>query len=170
MIEQPHYGLGDITHPSNNRDIIIGMNTTFHDVRRIGRRFVQSRTEPLALGSVLTFKFDEARDLHMLICHTMKPNNWTDAHKHVRFGLDFLWNLHGTSRQFSIVQIGTGRNGIRGGAESDRINRAISNSFLDMKLFVNYEEPAEAVAQAEVIPLRPFQAWNAAEGVQQLAA
>ena len=134
--------VGDITNVTNKRHIILGMNDTLEDlVNRIGRPYVEklraSLTKPLELGSVLSFRFDQDRNLHMLVCHKIGFGGWKDADKYVRFGLDYLEHAEYNGRdEFSIVQIGTGPIGIRDGAVFHSINTAIANSYLPVTLFV----------------------------------
>tara|TARA_B100000508_G_scaffold77059_1_gene59946 strand:- start:2125 stop:2646 length:522 start_codon:yes stop_codon:yes gene_type:complete len=164
---------GDITHPSNKRDIIIGMNRTLQNVTGIGYPFVSglNLAGELELGGVLSFKFDHGRHLHMLICHTNEIGGWEDSHKYVRFGLDFLWQQDTDGRDFSIVEIGTGKNGRKQGADAPRIHRAMGNSFLDLTLFVNHNDPERVAAHdALVVPMEAYRAWTPQGGIVELAA
>lgn len=160
----------DITSPENPCDIIIGMNTALDDVTGIGRRFVRDRIPAAALdlGSVITFQFDKKRRLHMLICHELGTGGWRGAPQYVRFGMDYLDHLD-DGRDYSIVQIGTGRIGRRDGADASAIHQAMATSYLLADLYVY--DAARQIAMAEVIDLpRPLRAWSVAEGELQLAA
>lgn len=129
--------LGDITSPKNHADIIIGMNSTFTDVLGLGRRFIKriSAPHPITLGSVVSFKYDGLRQIHMLVCHEIGRGGWENSQKHVRYGLDYLWHCH-PDRKYSIVEIGNGRVGRRDGANPGKIKTAIATSFLPVTLFV----------------------------------
>jgi hypothetical protein len=157
--------IGDITSPNNTRDIIIGMNTDLQDVTGIGLRFVRNLipAAALELGSVISFDFDPARKLHMIICHKLGHGGWKDADKYVRFGMDYLDHLNDDRRTHSIVQIGTGRVGVRDDADAGAIRTAMADSFLCVDLFV-YDGLAMEEAQSDREPLRPLFAWNAMKG------
>lgn len=165
----------DITSRDNRRDVIIAMNAQFKDVRGIGLPFVNriTLTHPIDLGSVLSFRFDEGRNLHMLICHELGNGGWRKADQYVRYGLDFLWQQDGNAaKQYSIVSIGTGRVGLRDGADHRAIRTAIANSFLPVYLFVLPKEkigqPMEAFLAAPNIV--PFRAWSPERGVEEIRA
>jgi hypothetical protein len=138
----------DITtlNPVEPADIIVGMNTELKelDSLHLPQRWQSEQSYPLPLGSVLSFRLDRKRLLHMLICHSLKQNGWVDADKYVRIGMDYLWRLHGINRDFSIVQIGAGRIGTAGGADVNKIRAAMAASFLSVTLFVkDSERPAD---------------------------
>ncbi len=164
---------GDITHPSNKRDIIIGMNAQLQDVTGIGRKFVRDLIPPkaLELGSVISFDFDHRRRLHMIICHHLGKNGWVEADKHVRFGMDFLNHMNDLKRKYSIVQIGTGRIGQRDGANVADIFTAMATSYLPVQLFIHRPIEQVAVVNAIDVPsLRPLRAWHPISGELQLVA
>ena len=164
--------VGDITGKENPADIVIGMNPMFGEASAIGHPFV-SKIIPLdlaALGSVLTFDFEGTRQLHMIICHKLGPGGWKNSEKFVRFGLDYLWQTSSPQRLFSIVQIGLGPVGIIDGADYPLINRAMSDSHLEMTLYVRseQEEPEQSprVTRAEApLLLRFRQGWSFDKGV-----
>jgi hypothetical protein len=135
--------VGDITDPRNRRHIIIGMNSTLDDVIGIGVPYANklraSLVNPLTLGHVLSFRYDEGRRLHMIICHNIGFGGWKNADQHVRFGMDYLNQTEGETGEFSIVQIGTGKIGKRDGADHVAIRTAIATSFLPVTLFVRGE-------------------------------
>jgi hypothetical protein len=165
--------LGDITHPNNNRDIIIGMNSTLSDVTGIGLTFVSKYPDlhqPIELGSVLSFRFDASRYLHMIICHSIGTGGWKNAHQYVRFGLDYLWHTEG-GREYSAVRIGNGRVGKRDGANEAKIRTAMTTSFLPLALYL-FDPAQEAVAErsAVIVPLRAFRAWHPRYGEERIAA
>jgi hypothetical protein len=158
---------GDITTRENSSDIIIAMNTELGDVRGIGKPFVSkiARTRGLQLGSVFSFSFDTDRALHMLICHKLGTDGWTDADSYVRFGLDFLWQKQ-RDVEHSIVRIGTGRVGKRDGADHARILTAMATSHLKLRLFVLPDE-REQVAMENLLSspnLVPFRQWSRETG------
>ncbi len=168
---------GDITSPNNRRDIIIGMNTNLGDVKGIGLHFARNLklTHPLTLGGVLSFKYDEGRHLHMLVCHELGGGGWKNAERYVRFGLDYLWHSEivekFTTREFSIVEIGTGRVGMRDGANAPLIHQAMTFSHLELTLFVNFNNVGRvAGADAIVVPLRAYRAWTPQHGEERLVA
>jgi hypothetical protein len=169
-----HIRVGDITAPIHVADIIIGMNADLDDVRGIGREFVKNviPARALKLGSVVSFDFGDGRDLHMIICHKLGKGGWVNADRHVRFGLDYLEHTRAIGKTYSIVQIGTGRIGIRDHADPVAILSAMATSFLPVTLFVNDLEldqmPADLGEQRPV--LRPFRAWVPHEGEVALAA
>ena len=166
---------GDITSRDNPADIIIGMNSELSDVTGIGLPFVKDAipTRLIQLGSVITFDFDGDRRLHMIICHHLGQGGWDGAERHVRFGLDYLDHLeqmhNERDRQYSIVQIGTGRVGMRDGADHTAIHLAMAQSHLELELFVF--KPLQ-VANADVIaaPLRPMSAWSPIHGENEVRA
>lgn len=163
--------IGDITAPSNRCDIIIGMNTDLEDVTGIGLRFVREviPNAALQLGSVISFNFDARRKLHMIICHELHRGGWAGADRHVRFAMDYLDHLNDEKRDHSIVQIGTGRVGVRDGADAASIRTAMAESFLAVDLFVFDGKPAmEAVAS--IPPLRALHAWSPLSGELLMAA
>lgn len=166
--------IGDITSPKDNpdADIIIGMNIALHDVRGIGRDAIKNITHAfdLDLGSVITFPFDENRNLHMIICHQLGMGGWDDADQYVRFGMDFLWQQRPHKRaQYSIVQIGTGRVGERYGADVPSIITAMATSHLPVTLFV---PPKPVVANDALSRMMqpPSRVWHTARGELSLVA
>ncbi len=171
-----HIVPGDITDPRNKADIIIGMNSALNDVTGIGLPFVKQSipTRAIQLGSVISFNFDTNRKLHMLICHHLGEGGWAGADRHVRFGLDYLEHLAHmdeeppVERDYSIVHIGTGRVGIRDGADKVAIHRAIADSHLTVDLFV-YKKPEEAAVVSMRTPLVPFRAWSPNFGEERMS-
>ena len=164
--------VGDITSPANPKHIIIGMNSQLNDVTGIGRPFVNKiRTaHPIKLGSVLSFEFDDTRDLHMLICHHLGADGWADSDRHVRYGMDYLWQTEKHTEAFSIVAIGTGRIGIRDGADAVAIQAAMANSYLPADLFI-YPEPERVTKQDEFfVPLRAYRHFHPIFGEERLVA
>jgi len=165
--------VGDITSPENRADIIIGMNTKLQDVTGIGLPFVKkiNALHPIDLGSVLSFKFDDDRNVHMIICHRLGDNGgWKDADMHVRFGMDYLWHTERNGRKFSTVQIGTGRVGVRDGADPVCIRTAMATSHLPVTLFVfNPRETVAAVIELER-PMTAYRAWHPVHGEERLVA
>ncbi len=166
--------VGDITGSDNPRDIIIGMNTELQEVHGIGKPFVREieAVYPLQLGSVLSFEFDDRRHLHMIVCHCLGRNGWSQSDRYVRFGMDYLWRRDGETRQFSIVKIGTGRIGKRDGADHAAIHTAMATSYLPVHLFLY--EAGEAVA-ADIglrmpTTLRAYRRWDMTHGEMSLAA
>lgn len=162
---------GDITSPRNTRDIIIAMNDEFEDVTGIGRRFVENLVGVTPeLGSVVTFKFDSIRRVHMLVCHKLGPKGWHQAERHVRYGMDYINHLNDNPRRgFSIVEIGTGRVGRRDGADPAAIRKAMEESYLPAVLYKR-EERAAAVVDLWSRPLTPLVAWAPVTGQIALAA
>lgn len=162
-----HIIQGDITHPNNRTNPIIGMNSDLRDVTGIGLPFVRDAvpTRALQLGSVISYGFGQGRTLHMIICHHLGVGGWADAPKHVRFGLDFLEHVSEPDEEFSIVQIGTGRVGMRDGADAPAIRTAMTNSYLDVDLFIYDPHEHQAAVVHKPTPLRPFRAWAPMEGV-----
>ncbi len=167
---------GDITAPRNRRDIVIGMNASLMDVTGIGRPFVANLGihVPLDLGSVLSFRYDDERDLHMLICHHIGVE-WTHADRYVRFGLDSLWystHTKGKDREYSIVDIGTGRIGLSAGADTMAIRSAIALSFLPVTLFTLPPSKVEVLAEraAKRPPLHAYRVISPSRGEERLAA
>ncbi|MBX9906336.1 hypothetical protein K2X96_00375 [Patescibacteria group bacterium] len=166
---------GDITSSENPADIVIGMNSRLQDVVGIGRPFIERITaaNPVNLGSVLSFKFDDRRLLHMIICHHLGSGGWVGADMHVRFGMDYLWQQpESHARKHSIVQIGTGRVGRRDGANAASIHTAMTTSFLPVTLFIfNQREAEAAVERLRVRPsLVPLRMWHPERGEMELAA
>ena len=165
---------GDILKPQNRADIIIGMNAELQEVTGIGLPFAwQIRREaPIPLGTVFSFELDENRQLHLLVCHHIGEGGWVNADKYVRFGLDYLWQSEPHSKQFSAVQIGTGRSGMRDGADFPSIHTAMATSHLPLELFIY--KPLERVAvESRATPprtLTAFRSWNIREGELALAA
>jgi hypothetical protein len=163
--------VGDITAPENNADLIIGMNSQLIDVYGIGKPFVNkiNTIHPIMLGSVLSFTFDDCRNLHMLICHHLGKGGWNNADKYVRYGMDYLWHSESNAKRFSIVQIGTGRVGIRDDADSTSIRTAMANSFLPVDLFI-FEQPKQQVNASAVLPLRAYRHFHPVLGEERLIA
>ena len=151
--------VGDILDPRNTSDIIIGMNTELDEVTGIGLPFVRNTIPEIALdlGSVITFKFDAYRRLHMLICHRLGLGGWERAEDHIRYGLDYLNHYRTDDREFSIVQIGCGQVGTRDRAPCEQIFRAMATSSLPVDLYVY--EGASMAAPQEREPLKPLQAF-----------
>jgi len=169
---------GDITTPENPSDIIIGMNSQLSDVTGIGLPFVKDviPMRQIQLGSVITFEFDIHRRLHMLICHHLGKGGWAYADRHVRYGLDHLEYLDreqqagGSDRTYSIVKIGTGRVGVRDGADAPALHRAMADSFLPLTLFLYNRETVEAVTRESRAPLVPISTWSPDHGRQRIHA
>ncbi len=165
---------GDITSTAYHQHIIIGMNTGFKDVRGIGARVLEKveLLQKLRLGSVVTFPWDESgRELHMLICHQLGAGGWASADRYVRYGLDYLAHKEEQSeRGYGIVRIGTGRVGLRDGADFVSIHTAMATSFLPMTLFSYDKSYDEEPVSAEVRPLRPASVWHVDEGFTRIAA
>ncbi len=159
---------GDITAPENPADIIIGMNTTLRDVTGIGRPYLEkiSAAYPIELGSVISFSFAEnyPRKVHMLICHSLGEDGWRDSDKYVRFGMDYLEHTEPKTKQFSIVNIGTGRVGRRDGADHAAIRTGIANSFLPVSLYIWDMPKQEAAADRIPMSLVPYRIWNMEHG------
>ena len=164
--------VGDITSRLNRSDLIIGMNSQLEDVTGIGKRIVQKikSNQPVLLGSVLSFKFDEQRNVHMIVCHNLGRGGWKGADMYVRFGMDYLWKTEASSKKFSIVEIGTGRIGKRDGADPMSIRTAMTNSFLVADLFIYNPRELEAVHEVLALPLIAYRSWNAQHGEERLAA
>lgn len=151
------------------------MNTILEDVTGIGVPFVRkiNLTNPIQLGSVLNFQFDNERMLHMLVCHDIGFGGWAKADKWVRLGLDYLWQasqdeghiLH--KAKFSIVRIGTGTVGRRDGALHQDILTAMATSHLDLTLFVRDEEAMVPVRKKQE-PLHAFSAWHPMHGEERV--
>lgn len=163
--------LGDITDSKNKRDIIIGMNTRLAEASAIGRRVLvgKSLTRNLELGDVVTFKFDELRNLHMIVCHTIGGGGWRGAEQHIRFGLDYLWQRnHAEDRKFSIVKIGTGPIGRRDGADVVAIHTAMADSFLPLHLFVWKSVASASANVVNLPPLEPYCVWQHREGEREI--
>ena len=159
---------GDILHPSRRTDIIVGMNPRFADVFGIAKPFVSNISDirDVPLGSVVSFKFDETRNLHLLICHVLGEGGWEKADQYVRYGLDYLW-VADPKRKYSIVRIGTGRVGRRDGADAVAIHTAMVNSFLPVDLYIPSElDRMPAEFSARVIP---FRLWNMAHGETKIS-
>ncbi|MAZ56616.1 hypothetical protein CL653_02400 [bacterium] len=164
--------VGDITSPENPAHIIIGMNSQLNDVTGIGRPFANKiRTaHPIKLGSVLSFKFDATRNLHMLICHHLGKNGWAGSDMHVRYGMDYLWQTEKHTEVFSIVAIGTGRIGVRDDADAVAIRTAMANSYLPADLFI-YQKPEMAVMHDEApVPLHVYRHFHPIYGEERIAA
>lgn len=164
--------VGDITSKDNRADIIIGMNSQLHDVTGIGTPFVNKvkTAHPIDLGGVLSFKFDEGRHVHMIICHHLGKDGWIGAEMHVRFGLDYLWKTEGNRRKFSIVQVGTGRVGTRDGADPVSIRTAMATSFLQVKLFIHNPLETKAAHVSLKRPMVAYRAWHPTMGEERLVA
>lgn len=167
MIVDIHHG--DITNPRNKLDIIIGMNTSLAEASAIGRRVLinKSLTRELGLGDVVTFTFDEHRNLHMLICHYLGSGGWINADKFIRLGLDHLWQCSEAETQFSIVRIGTGPVGIRDGADHAAIHTAMADSWLPLHLYIR--EPKQVEARVvQFPPLKALRAWSYEKGEREI--
>lgn len=165
---------GDILKPQNHADVIIGMNAELQEVNGIGLPFTWQirRAEQIPLGTVFSFELDDERQLHLLVCHHIGEGGWVNADKYVRFGLDYLWQSEPHTKKFSSVQIGTGRIGIRDGADFPSIHTAMATSHLPLELFIY--KPLERVP-AEVRAFAPrtltaFRSWNIHEGELALAS
>ncbi len=164
--------VGDITSPKNPAHIIIGMNSQMNDVTGIGRPFVNKiRTaHPIKLGSVISFKFDETRNLHMLICHHLGKDGWFGSDMHVRYGMDYLWQTEAYTEAFSIVAIGTGRVGVRDGANDVAIRTAMANSYLPADLFI-YQKPEKVTKHDGIlVPLQAYRHFHPIYGEEQIVA
>jgi hypothetical protein len=157
---------GDITLRANESDIIIGMNTELGEVTGIGLNFtwrINNKT-PFALGTVLSFKLDHLRNLHMIICHELGEGGWDKADRYVRFGLDYLWSKQENNRYYSIVDIGTGRVGQRDGADTAAIRSAIANSWLLVDLFVFDSFRPVAIETIAPKVLQAYRCWDYQNG------
>jgi hypothetical protein len=84
--------------------------------------------------------------------------------------MDYLWQTEKQSRQFSIVEIGTGRIGKRDGADPISIRTAMANSYLPATLFIHNPRELEPVHEVLSLPLVAYRSWNARQGEQLLAA
>ncbi|MES3031126.1 MAG: hypothetical protein V4697_01795 [Patescibacteria group bacterium] len=129
---------GDITSPANLSNIIIGMNTELGELSALGRQVLKDTLPPpelIDLGTVLTFQYDSARLIHMLICHHLGSGGWRNSDNYVRVGMDHIWS---TLRfpHYSIVEIGKGEVGQRDGANAPKILEAIASSYLPVTLFI----------------------------------
>ena len=168
--------VGDIMSPSNESDVIIGMNSNLADVTGIGRPFIAnvSALFPILKGGILSFSLDEKRNLHMLICHDFWEGGWKNAHLHVRYSLDYLWHEMQTQtepRSFSIVDIGTGRVGRRDGANTAPIRHAMADSYLPLSLFVLPPNSEVFVRdESKLSPLSPYRAWHPIYGEKRITA
>jgi hypothetical protein len=161
---------GDATNRADNPgDIIIGMNSTLAEPSAIGRPFTYTVEvlKEIKLGSVLTFKFDEERLLHMLICHKIGEGGWEGAHEHVRFGMDYLRYLHG-DRKYGIVEIGNGPIGRRDGANVPIIRAAMTDSYLDVNLIRLPRQLEVQVAVAKPSLGYPFRIWDMKKGEREI--
>ena len=165
--------VGDITSPCNKKHIILGMNNTLEDlVNRIGRPYVEklraNLTHPLDLGSVLSFRFDQKRDLYMLVCHQIGIGGWSNASKYVRFGMDYIDHTDNKGdHEFSIVQIGTGPIGRRDGADYPSIHTAIADSHLPVTLFIRDTVDTPVTIQLPK-KLVAYGIWHPEYGLQNL--
>jgi hypothetical protein len=159
--------VGNILDRENRADIIIAMNAQFDDVQGIGKPFVAriKRTREVKLGSVVSFRYDRDRELHMLVCHNLGKGGWKTAEQHVRYGMDYLMHL-APDREYSIVKIGTGRVGKRDGANPAIIHSAMATSFLPVTMFV-LNEPMEIPAEASA-SIIPFRVWNIDDGAKEI--
>lgn len=160
---------GDITNPENKADIIIGMNTMCAEASAIGRTVLVGKilASELELGDVVTFRLNEHRDLHMLICHELNSGGWGGADQFVRFGLDYLWQRYRNKRAFSIVRIGMGPVGIRDCADAAAIHQAMATSYLPLCLYIWNGERVEArVAQFPI--LKPSRTWSRSRGEREI--
>lgn len=160
---------GDITALNNQLDIVIGMNTKLAEASAIGRRVLVHKglTRALELGDVITFKFDETRNLHMLICHHIGVGGWMLADKYIRIGLDYLGRRTSFCKHFSIVRIGTGPVGIRDKADSVAIHTAMATSYTPLHLYLFERERAEARV-ARFPPLKALRTWSIANGEREI--
>lgn len=160
---------GDITNPGNEADIIIGMNTRCAEASAIGRTALIGKvlSRELDLGDVITFHFDQHRDLHMLICHELGAGGWSGADQFIRTGLDHLWLRHRDRRKFSIVRIGTGPVGIRDGADAAAIHMAMATSYLPLCLYIWDGEGVDAKA-AQYPILKPSRTWSRRRGEREI--
>lgn len=166
-IKDIHYG--DITTPRNKHDIIIGMNTRLAQASAIGHRVLVNNfvTRELEPGDVVTFKFDEHRNLHMIICHRLCTGGWLNAEKYVRIGLDYLWQRHVFNTHFSIVRIGTGMVGIRDGADASAIHTAMTVSWAPLHLYIWNNERHE-VGVEKFPPLKVLRTWSTDKGEREI--
>ena len=160
---------GDITNPQvHSGDIIIGMNNTLSEPSAIGRPFLNNVTvlKEIDLGSVLSFRFEQGRQLHMLICHHVGVGGWAAADKYVRYCLDYLWQQH-PDRHYGIVQIGSGPVGKRDGANVPEIRTAMAASFLgvDLVILPNDHEARTALGAPALVP---FRVWDMGRGEREI--
>ncbi len=165
--------IGDIASPSNPAHIIIGMNSTLDDLRRLGITYATQLsgelTHPLVLGSVLSFRFKSgARKLYMIICHHIGYGGWKNAAEYVRFGLDYLKHVSQADEQFSIVDIGTGEIGQRDGADHAAIRTAIATSHLPVTLYVRDDMDQHAPVEKAPLELVAYAAWHPLHGEQRI--
>jgi hypothetical protein len=158
----------DITtlNPEEPSDIVIGMNTELKELDSIvlPQQWQAEQKYPLLLGSVLSFRLDRKRNLHMIICHTLNNGGWTDADKYIRIGMDYLWFRHGNNRDFSIVQVGAGRIGTAGGADVNKIRAAMAASFLPVTLFIKDSDRPANIREISPRQLSKPEAWNLLTG------
>lgn len=148
---------GDILSMDDNPfgDIIIAMNTDLQQLSALARNFVGgSINGPIEKGTVLTFKNDGIRRIHMIVVHDLCVNGWKDSHKYLRIGLDLLW-MGGRQdmlkkevvRMFSIVQIGNGKVGRKYDADTKVLEQAMEDSFLALTLFKDKSTSVGAVLE-----------------------
>ncbi len=149
-------------------DIIIGMNTTLGqlDSLLLPKRWHEGLASPFAPGSVLSFKLDRMRKLHMLICHHLGDDGWKDADRYVRIGMDHLWLKYKDHRDFSIVQIGAGRVGKAGGADFNKIREAMETSFLPVTLVMHEANRPVDISSIKSTQLSPPEVWSPMTGTE----
>jgi len=153
---------GDITAPDNERDIIVGISTQIPESifgRRVsGRENFRERQ----LGDVITFKFDEKRLLHAIVCRSSGVGGWAAADEHIRVAIDCLRQRGRTA--LSTVYIGRSKSGTREGADVVAIYQAMKESLPRLYIFWESEELV-FVEEGENLPiLKPFLLWNAGTG------
>lgn len=84
--------------------------------------------------------------------------------------MDYLRQTEGPTEEFSIVQIGTGRVGIRDGADAVAIRTAMATSFLPADLFI-YQKPETVAKHAKVlVPLQAYRHFHPIYGEERIAA
>lgn len=157
------------TDPS---DIIVGMNPMLDELTDIvlPKGWRSKNRAPFPLGGVVSFKLNSKQLLHMLICHNLGVGGWEQADRYVRIAMDHLWSIYGSSRYFSMVEIGKGKIGSRDGADHEAIHTAIANSWLSVDLYIF--ESSQPVAIQTITPkqLRAHSSWSPLSGVKKFAA
>ena len=162
---------GSVTAPENNRDIIVGISTRLP--RFIFGRPVligESITRERKLGEVISFRFDDQRCLHAIVCRRPGAGGWEKADEHVRVALDCLprrgWVA---TRSLSIVYIGNSPTGRRQGADATAIYLAMAKSFSPLHIFWEGEAQVRMRARDRDGPiLKPFLLWHSSTGERNI--
>lgn len=172
---------GDILASGNTSDVIIAMSSSLTGKMCLELPYQVDYSklhQPIALGDVLSLSFpsegekseESARQVHMLICHTLVEPGWAEADRYVRMGLDFLWRTQRPDQTFSIVEIGTGKEGgLLYGADTQAILKAMGDSYLEMDLYA-YDEVMDrlemlVLRRSQIPPLKPSQVWSVRYGI-----